>query len=562
MNTQTKTIFSLTLFLFAISLFVAAKAPSISGPQIEDVTKKVFPCVVKVEVRNLMRKVATGVIIDRNGHIVTTALITPRDEEIFITTSEGERVEAEFLGMDSETHLAVIRAKEIKLAPIAMAKSEELSPGLWIGIVSISPENTPQVTQGIVSSVADERIRLNVWVGRGMSGSPVVNKQGQMVGLLRGVYVDEHPIAFSFQEKEVVGSGYVFSTAEAPASDMAVATPVDIVDFVATEIKEKGKVERGWLGVRIWTNEEDQVEIIEVEKDSPAEIADLEEGDVVIEFEGKDVVDKELLAKVIRMKKPGDTVTIKIEREGKAQDVKLKLGELSEESVWSDFERKFPNLFVPRERSETWGRPEFARPEVFRFGFEHRKFIGVGVQELNPELSEYFGIDKGTGILVSSIDKDGPADKAGLKVGDVITAVDGNRMERSQDLVSLIQDKEKGEKISIEYLRNKKKRTVEVEVEMEEGENNAAFFSSGDPQQYLGTWRNYMDTFETQSKKLAETYKKMGKDQYEQHMETQKKMNEQLQKQWDKQQKDVQRYYSDSFKTFNYVTKKPKGIRV
>lgn len=561
MSTQIKTIFSLTVFLFAIPLFVGASASSISGPQIEDVTQKVFPCVVKVEVRNLMRKVATGVVIDNNGHIVTTALITPRDEEIFITTFEGDRIEAEFLGMDSETHLAVIQAKEIKLSPIAMAKSEELSPGVWIAIVSISPENTPQVTQGIVSSVADERVRLNVWVGRGMSGSPVVNKQGQMVGLLRGVYVDERPIAFSFQEKEIVGSGYVFSTAEAPASGMAVATPVDVVDFVATEIKEKGKVERGWLGVSIWSNEEDQVEIIEVEKDSPAEIADLEEGDVVIEFDGEEVVDTELLAKMIRMRKPGETITIKIEREGKVQNVKVKLGELSKESVWSDFERKFPRLFAPsKEKLEVWRVPELTRPDVFRFRFEQRKFIGVRIQELNPELSEFFGIDKGTGILVSSVEKDGPADKAGLKVGDVIITADGDRMERSQDLVDLIQVKEKGDKITIEFLRNKKKRTIEVEVEEEE--SSAPFLLSRDPQQYLETWKNYMDTYETQSKKLAKTYKKVGEDQYKQLMENQKKMSEQWQKQWEKQQKDAQKYNRDAFKTLRYATKKPKGIRV
>ena len=560
MSRQIKSIFSLTVLLFAIPLVVGAKAPAISGPQIEDVTQKVFPAVVKVEVRNLMRKVATGVVIDRNGHIVTTALISPRDEKIFITTSEGERVEAEFLGMDSETHLAVIQVKEKNLVPIVMAKSEKLAPGAWIGVVSISPENTPQVTQGIVSSVTDDRVRLNVWVGRGMSGSPVVNKLGQMVGLLRGVYVDEQPIAFSFQEKEVVGTGYVFSKAEAPASGMAVATPVDIVEFVATEIKEKGKVARGWLGVRIAPNEEDQVEIIEVEKDSPAEIADLKDGDVVIEFDGKELVDTEVLAKMIRMRKPGDTVTLMIERKGEIQDVEVKLGELTQENVWSDFEQKFPNLFVPKGEFEVMPAPEFARPEVFRFGFGQRKFIGVGVQELNPELSEYFGIDKGTGILISSIEKDGPADRAGLKVGDVIITANGDRMERSQDLVELIQDKEKGDKITIEYLRNKKQRTVEVEVEEEEqSESWPVLGSAGENQ---GFWRDYQDTYQEQSKKLAETYKKMGADQYKQFLNDHKKMDEQWQKHWDKQQKDTGRFYTDTYKNWGYTTKKPKGIRV
>jgi serine protease Do len=560
MSTQMKTIFSLTVFLFGIPLFMGVNAASISHPQIEDVTQKVFPCVVKVEARNLMRKVATGVVIDRNGHIVTTALITPRDEEIFITTFEGKKIEAEFLGMDSETHLAVIQAKDKNLTPIALAKSEKLSPGVWIAVVSISPENTPQVTQGIVSSVAEERVRLNVWVSRGMSGSPVVNREGQMVGLLRGVYVDEQPIAFSFQEKEVVGSGYVFSTAEAPASGMAMATPVDVVDFVATEIKEKGKVARGWLGVRIALDEDNQVEITEVEKDSPAEIADLEEGDIVIAFDSEDVIDTEMMAKMIRRKKPGDTVTIKIEREGKAKDVKVKLGELTEEGVWSDFERKFPTLFAPRGKIESWSTPEFARPEVFRFGFEHRKFIGVGVQELNPDLSEFFGIDEGTGILVASIEKDSPADKAGLKVGDVIIAADGKRMERSQDLVGLIQDKDKGDKITIEFLRNKKKRTVDVEVDEEESEGT--FPVLGNARQYLDVWRDYQNTYREQTKKIEETYKKQGEDQYKQHMETQKKMNEQLQKQWEKQQKDAQRHYQDAFRTTGFFAKSRKGIRV
>lgn len=561
MSTQMKTILSLTVFLFAIPLFAGAKAAPVSGPQIEDVTQKVFPCVVKVEARNLMRKVATGVVIDRNGHIVTTALITPRDEEIFITTSEGKKIEAEFLGMDSETHLAVIRAKEKNLTPITLAVSEKLSPGAWIGVVSISPENTPQVTQGIVSSVAEERVRLNVWVGRGMSGSPVVNNKGQMVGLLRGVYVDEQPIAFSFQEKEVVGTGYVFSTAEAPASGMAVATPVDVVNFVATEIKEKGKVARGWLGVRIALNEEDRVEIIDVERDSPAEIADIEEGDVVLEFEDEDVDDTVMLQKMIRMRRPGETITIKVEREGKTRDAKVKLGELTEEDIWSEFESKFPTLFTPSiEKVAPWPPTVKRSPDVFRFGFEHRKFIGVRVQDLNPELSEYFGIDKGTGILVSSVEKDSPADKAGLKVGDVIIRADGKRMESGQNLVDIIQDKEKGDKISIELLRNKKKRSVEVEVEEEE--SSAPFLPSRDPQQYLTTWRNYIDTYESQSQKLAETYKKMGENQYKQLMESQKKMNEQLQKQWEKQQKDAKRYYQDAYKTLTYAAKKKKGIRV
>lgn len=555
MSTRIKALFSLIIFLFIVPLFIGANSAAVSRAQTEEVTHKVYPCVVKVEARNLVRKVATGVVIDRNGHIVTTALITPRDEKIIVTTSRGDRIEAEFIGMDSETHLAVIQAKDKNLAPITMGKAKELSPGSWIGVISISPENTPLITQGIVSSVSPETVRLNVWVSRGMSGSPVVNKQGQMVGLLRGVYVDEQPIVFEFQEREVVGSGFVFNRAEAPASGMAMAVPVDVVDFVAAEIKDKGKVARGWLGVRIRLNEDDRVEIIEVEKDSPAELSGLEEGDIILEFEGEEVDDSAMLQKMIRKSKPGESVTMKIERKGKTQDVKVKLGELTEEEIWSEFESKFPGLFR-KEKIAQWPPDLKTRPEVFRFSFEQRKFIGVGVRELNPELSEFFGVDKGTGILVSSVEKDGPAERAGLKVGDVIVAADGKRVERSQDLVGLIQDKEKGDKITIEFLRDKKKRTAEVEVEEEEG--RISYLAPGEGSILGG---KYQDAYREQSRKLAETYKKLGEDYYKSHLEKQEKMRDVLMKQLEKQREEAEENYRKVLKSRVELLKK-KGIRV
>src|SRR4030042_6633432 len=88
----------------------------------EGISKKVFDSVVKVEARNGFKKVATGVVIDKDGYIVTTGLIWPQNEEIIITTSDGRRSKAKFLGMDSETHLALIQANEKNLTPIVLAK--------------------------------------------------------------------------------------------------------------------------------------------------------------------------------------------------------------------------------------------------------------------------------------------------------------------------------------------------------------------------------------------------------------------------------------------------------
>ena len=484
--------------LVLFGLAAAPARPAAGAPPddkgVEAVAKAVSPAVVKVEARNGLRKVAMGVVMDTNGYVLTTALISPKDGKITVITKDGKKFKADFVGLDSYTRLAVLKTADKLPAAIALGKSEGLAPGAWVGVVGFSPEDTLSVSQGIISSVAPDWLRLNVWIVRGASGSPVVNSSGQMIGLLRGAYYEENPVFLEFREQQVVGSGYAWSRAESPSSGMAQAIPIDIIRDVYGQIKDKGKVERGWLGVTVRENEDGQAVVAGVEHDSPASLAKLKEEDIILKFDGTNVTGPEVLTSIVRLRKPGKDITLQISRDGKTQDIKVKIGEYSGEHARSEIERAFPQLFrvpgptpprapqPPKSFVTPKGSPAPTQPAIPKFVWEKRRFIGLYLQETTKELGEYFGLKDGAGLLITRFADNSPAQKAGLKVGDVIFKADGKRIQSVSELSGILQGKKKGDKVKVEFMRDKKALSAEVEVGEEENQGLFGYsFGEGGP---------------------------------------------------------------------------------
>jgi serine protease Do len=278
------------------------------------------------------------------------------------------------------------------------------------------------------------------------------------------------------------------------------------------------------------------VEIVDIDSKSPAELAKLKDGDIILKIDGKDISSAQALSSEIRSRKPGQDVTIRIERDGKPIDVKVKLGEFTEDEAKRELELLFPQFFAPKPLTPAEPRgakPERAPqapklvprtlPELKRdrfFTLEKRKYIGVTLDPLSKDLAAVFGIKDGVGLLVREFAEDSPAQKAGLKIGDVIVKADGKPVETVAELSEMIQDKKKGDKIKIEFVRDKKTMTLEVEI----GEDERGFES------FLGDFENNARLLQERTRKSNEAYQKQIQEFNQRSDESLKKLFEDIEK--------------------------------
>jgi len=253
-----------------------------------------------------------------------------------------------------------------------------------------------------------------------------------------------------------------------------------------------------WLGVYTQSVDEDIADeyelkvdfgalISKVIPDSPADEAGMGEGDVIVSYNGKKVTDSDDLIDLIEDSNAGDDVTIEVindKNDKISYNLKLDSRPKKYRNYYHDYGdlNHLKGLKIPAIPGVPM-IPHIPSASGYRkiIISDDNNYIGVYIDDLSDQLGDYFGVEKGRGVLVSGVEEESPAEKAGLKAGDVIIAADDEKVYETDELREIINDKEAGEKVSLKFLRNKKEMALDVEVaERDKDSEHTLYFDDSD----------------------------------------------------------------------------------
>src|SRR6056300_151434 len=322
------------------------------------------------------QSLGSGFILSNDGYIMTNNHVIKDADAIEVRLSDRRVFEAELIGSDPDTDVAVIKIDAQNLPVVKIGSSDKLRVGEWVLAIGSPFGFDHSVTAGIVSAKGRNLPRENyvpfiqtdVAINPGNSGGPLFNLDGEVVGINSQIFSRS--------------GGFM---------GLSFSIPIDVAMEVANQLKDKGSVSRGWLGVIIQEVTRDLAEsfgldrpsgalVAQVLTDSPAQEAGFEAGDVIIKFNGREIgLSAELPAQVGRVA-PGETADVEVFRSGRSISLKVTIGEL------------------PSNEELAANR---AQPEP-----KERKSLGLVVQDLTAEIKERTGVD--AGVYVESVGQ-GPA---------------------------------------------------------------------------------------------------------------------------------------------------------
>jgi serine protease Do len=333
------------------------------------------------------QSLGSGFIISRDGFIITNNHMVEGSSEIKVKIADGRELKAKVVGRDPKTDLALLKISSLfeNLPVLALGDSEKMRVGDWVISVGNPFGLEHTVTQGIISATGrvigsgpyDNFLQTDAPINPGNSGGPLVNLRGEVIGINTAIFSGGQGIGF--------------------------AIPSSLAKSVVTQLKLKGKVVRGWIGVSIQSVTPDIAKsfglkevrgalVGDVMPNGPAHKAGIRQGDVIISFGGHQVKNANDLPRLAAEAPIGKSVVVIVKRDGKDLPFTLKVEELTEEKV-----------ALPAESSV--------------------QGLGMKVDSLTDQLREQAGIDELAGIVVVEIEPGGRAEEAGIRPGDVIKEV-------------------------------------------------------------------------------------------------------------------------------------------
>jgi len=369
-----------------------------------------------------MQAEGSGFFIDREGHIVTNNHVVADADRVSVQLSDGSELEAEVVGVDPLTDIAVLKVEARRNQPfVEFAEDVNIRVGDWVVAVGNPFGLGGTVTSGIVSAIGGRNrenqyidfIQIDAPINRGNSGGPTFDLKGRVVGVNTAIF---SPNGGS------VGIGF--------------AIPAKVAKSTVAQLIQNGSVTRGWLGVSLQEvttelaaalglKQRSGVLVSEVMADTPADKAGLESGDVILGIAGSDVKSLNALSRRVAAFPPGEKVDVKVMRDSKIRNINVTLGQRDDE----------PNLAQERPSTDNDALADD---------------IGLRVSELNESLRQQFRVpDDVDGVIVTGVRPGSPAEDAGLVAGAVILQLDGQPVKSRNELRDKIDDAKKGGKEAV-----------------------------------------------------------------------------------------------------------------
>ncbi|MBY0355969.1 MAG: DegQ family serine endoprotease [Rickettsiales bacterium] len=345
-----------------------------------------------------VQSLGSGFVIDSAGYIVTNNHVIQNAEQITVIFQDDTKLEAELVGRDPKTDIALLKVTSDKALPfVTFGDSDQARVGDWVLAIGNPFGLGGTVTAGIISARArninagpfDDFLQTDAAINRGNSGGPMFNMNGEVIGISTAIF---SPTGGN------IGIGF--------------ATPSALAKPVLDQLRQFGRTHRGWLGVKIQQVTDEIAEsvglettggalVLEVNKESPAAKAGVEAGDIVLSFNGKPIKEMRHLPRLVAETKIGSDVEIVIWRNNRKMTFAVKLGELDE-------------------TEEVSAEPTGEQPAAPVKG---EKYLGMNLRDLNAKLAAELSLGQNEGVLVLSVDRGGMAAKRGLRRLDVIMGV-------------------------------------------------------------------------------------------------------------------------------------------